>query len=166
MARRQPRRQEPPGAVCRGDGGIVWEYGADPRCPNQVVRRARRVDPLWTLYHCGGITGRGYDAGEELRNLLERMEPSVCSGGSEVHVAPYLRAAISTGQIGATREAREALERLDADQRAATAWVCLGGTVDGLALRRRIRRASAAAHVASGLDTLADHFFGRREAAA
>jgi hypothetical protein len=142
---------------------LTMENGVDPANPNRTARRARRTDPLQVLYRAGTVSGRGLDAGEMLRDFMEKTEPSLSgSARSEIHVAAFLRVAMNDQQLTAATTTRRALKRLSAPQRVAVAWVCCGGTMDGLRAYRRQRRIVAAEDVKAGLELLADHFFGTR----
>jgi hypothetical protein len=136
---------------------LEMETGGDPAKPNVTVRRARRCDRLQVLYDARAISGRGLDAGEVLRDLMEQVEPSLCGAGrSEIHVAAWLRAAVTDRQITAARTIRLALSGLTDRQRVAVAWVCCGGSLDGLRAFRRQRRSTVAADLKDGLDRVAD----------
>ena len=45
--------------------------------PNVTVRRARRTDPLEVLKRAGTINAREREAGEKLRDAIERSQPSL-----------------------------------------------------------------------------------------
>ncbi len=147
------------GRVLRAVSVTVGD-GVDPGRPNHTVRRARRSDPLQVLYHAGTVSGRGLDAGDMLRDHMERTEPNLSGARTEIHVAAFLRATINDKQLRAAWEVRRAFLALTRSQRVAVAWVCCGGTVEGLQAYRRLRRATVAEDVRTGLEALADFFFG------
>ena len=75
--------------------------GTDPDRPNEIMRRARRVDPLTALLKAGTITGRQFDAAEMLRGQLEASEAALTGAAqSEIHVAPHQRMGQSDPSVG------------------------------------------------------------------
>ena len=151
----------------RGPGGAILREAdvevvdtPDPDMPNVTVRRARRTDPLEVLKRAGTINAREREAGEKLRDAIERSQPSLpgCSR-SEVHVAPWNRVAISERQLKACQCVRRAVAALDKVVAPAVLWVVRdGGTIRGYAAFAHVRHTTAAELLRRGLGALADHY--------
>ena len=78
----------PDRAILR-EADVVVADAPDPDMPNVTVRRARRSDPLEVLKRAGTINAREREAGEKLRDAIERSQPSLPGMfRSEIHVAP------------------------------------------------------------------------------
>jgi hypothetical protein len=148
-----------PGGVILREADVVVDDGPDPRRPNSTVRRARRTDPLDVLKREGTINARESEAGEKLRDAIEWSQSSLPGvSRSEVHVAPWDRAAISEQQLKAQRHVDSALAALDESVTAAVLWVPNGGTIRGDAEFWHVRHTRAAELLRRGLGALADHF--------
>jgi hypothetical protein len=132
----------------------------DPDAPKVTRRRARRTDPLEVLKRAGTIDARELEAGEKLRNEIERAQPSLPGMfRSEVHVAPQDRVAISERQMKAGRCVRRALAVLDNVVASAVLWIVRdGGTIQSYAAIAHVRHTKAAELLRRGLGALADHY--------
>ena len=132
----------------------------DPDAPKVTLRRARRTDPLAVLIRAGTINAREREAGEKLRNAIERSQPSLPGMfRSEVHVAPQDRVAISERQLKAGCHVRRALAALDDVVRPAVLCIVRdGGTIRGYAAFAHVRHTTAAELLRRGLGALADHY--------
>jgi hypothetical protein len=131
----------------------------DPHAPKVTLRRARRTDPLAVLIQAGTINAREREAGEKLRNAIERSQPSLPGMfRSEVHVAPQDRTEGSLHQLWACRKVREALAALDITVIPAMLWVLHGGMIRGCAAFAHVRHTTAAELLRRGLGALADHY--------
>ena len=132
----------------------------DPDTPKVTLRRARRTDPLEVLKRAGTINAREHEAGEKLRDAIERSQPSLPGvSRSEVHVAPWDRVAISERQLKACQCVRRALAALDNVVAPAVLWVVRdGGTIRGYAAFAHVRHTTAAELLRRGLGALADHY--------
>ncbi len=138
------------------------QAAGDPRYPNRHVRRARRVDTIDLLRRDGTIGRREVEAAGELRQYLERIEPSVSGGGlTRVGIAPHLCQPITDTHLRAARKLREASAALGSKHWPAVLWVCLGGSVRGYAAQWHVGTHRASALVGDGLARLGDHFYGR-----
>jgi hypothetical protein len=134
-------------------------FGADPDKPNEIVRRARRVDPLVRLHRVGTITGRHIDAAEILRGQLEAARSSLGGGAmSEIHVAPHQRMGQNDRQVDSQTSARIAVEAISAANRPVVIWVICGGTTTGYATFAHVANVKSAAMLKVGLDELARHY--------
>jgi hypothetical protein len=153
-------------AICARDGALLREADVtvadtpDPDAPKVTRRRARRTDPLAVLIQVGTINAREREAGEKLRNAIERSQPSLPGMfRSEVHIAPQDRVAISERQLKAGRCVRRALAVLDNVVAPAVLWIVRdGGTVGGYAAFAHVRHSTVANLLRRGLGTLADHY--------
>jgi hypothetical protein len=152
--------------VSDGQGGIIREPDVavetvrDPAKPAVVIRRAVRADPLLALLRARSISAREFEAAELLRSSLESLTPPLGqTGGMAVQTSPFLRS-ISVTSLEACCAAREASAALGRLYWEAVLWVCLGGTVTGYAVYRRMRLAAAGERVRAGMTRLADHFEG------
>ena len=65
----------PSGVIAQAD--VVVDDAPDPDMPNITVRRARRTDPLEVLRREGTINARASEAGEKLRDAIERSQSSL-----------------------------------------------------------------------------------------
>ena len=93
----------PHGTILR-EADVEVVDAPDPDVPKVTLRRARRTDPLEVLKRGGTISAREREAGEKLRDAIERSQPSLPGvSRSEVHVAPWDRVAISERQLKACR---------------------------------------------------------------
>ena len=128
--------------------------------PNVTLRRARRTDPLAVLRQVGTINAREREAGEMLRDAIERSEPSLPGvSRSEVHVAPWDRVSISERQLKACQCVRRAVAALDKIVAPAVLWVVRdGGTIRGYAAFAHVRHTTVAELLRRGLGALADHY--------
>jgi hypothetical protein len=150
------------GRLLREPDVEVDEAAVDPRNPNRRVRRAYRVDSVDLLCRAGTIGKREVDAAEELRRHLERIAPPVGGAGvARVSLSIFACQPITDDHIRAARKLREAAEALGDRWWPVVLWVLLGGSVRGYAAQWRVRPASAADLVASGMARLADHLYGR-----
>jgi hypothetical protein len=126
----------------------------------RTIRRARRADPLQTLWKYKSITTEQFDAGERLRANAEAATPS--PGGwaqSDVHVAPWARVGVTSRQIEACGAVRAALRAITGTDRLAITWIVLGGgTVRGAALYARICDKTVTSQLRSGLDALVSFY--------
>jgi hypothetical protein len=153
-------------AICARDGALLREADVtvadtpDPDAPKVTRRRARRTDQLAVLKRAGTIDAREREAGEKLRNAIERSQPSLPGMfRSEVHVAPQDRVAISERQLKAGRCVRRALAVLDNVVVPAVLWIVRdGGTVGGYAAFAHVRHSTVANLLRRGLGALADHY--------
>ena len=100
-------------AICAHDRALLREADVtvadapDPDVPKVTLRRARRTDPLEVLKRVGTINAREREAGERLRDAIEREQRSLPSvSRSEVHVAPWDRPTISERQLRACQDVR------------------------------------------------------------
>jgi hypothetical protein len=110
------------------DADVTVADTPDPDAPKVTLRRARHTDPLAVLKRVGTINARESEAGEKLRDAIERSQSSLPGvSRSEVHVAPWDRAAISEQQLKAERHVDSALAALDESVTAAVLWVLNGG---------------------------------------
>ena len=101
----------PDRAILR-EADVAVADAPDPDMPNVTVRRARRTDPLEVLKRAGTINAREREAGEKLRDAIERSQPSLPGMfRSEVHVAPRDRVAITERQLKACQCVRRAAGR-------------------------------------------------------
>ncbi|HJZ19568.1 MAG TPA: hypothetical protein VJ226_01340, partial [Bradyrhizobium sp.] len=83
----------------------------DVRNPNSILRRARRTDPLETLMRVGTINGRDYEAGEILRQDLERQGAKLPAGTMPARPSPpWNRVGVNDAQREAMFAVREALD--------------------------------------------------------
>ena len=131
----------------------------DPDAPKVTLRRARRTDPLEVLKRVGTIDAREREAGEKLRDAIERSEPSLPGmSRSEVHVAPQDRMAISERQLEAGCHVRRALAALDNCDGGGALLVRDGGTIRGYAAFVHVRHSTVAEMLRRGLGALADHY--------
>ena len=153
-------------ARIRGSGGailreadVVVDDETDPRRPNVTLRRARRTDPLAVLIQAGTINAREREAGEKLRNAIERSEASLPGiSRSEVHVAPWYRSTISERQLAACPDVRRAVAALDNVVAEAVLWMLHGGTIGSYAAFAHVRHTTAAEQLRRRLGALADHY--------
>jgi hypothetical protein len=146
------------GAMLR-EADVVVGDAPDPHAPKRTVRRARRTDHLLALLREGTIDQRQTDAGELLRNAIERAQRSLpATSRSEVHVAPWDRTAISEQKLKAQRHVDSALAALDESVTPAVLWVLNGRTIRGYAEFWHMRHTTAAELLRRGLDALADHY--------
>jgi hypothetical protein len=107
----------------------------------------------------GTIDWRQADAGELLRNAMERAQCSLpATSRSEVYVAPWNRTAILEQQLKAQRHVRSALAALDEAVTPAVLWVLNGRTIRGDPEFWHVRHTRAAELLRRGLGALADHF--------
>jgi hypothetical protein len=139
---------------------VVVTDAPDPDMPNVTVRRARRTDPLEVLKRTGTINVREREAGEKLRDAIERSQPSLPGvWRSEIHVAPWNRVAISERQLKACLCVRRSLAVLDKVVAPALLWIVRdGGTIRGYAAFAHVRHTTAAELLRRGLCALADHY--------
>jgi hypothetical protein len=146
------------GALLR-DADVTVGDGPDPEMPKRTIRRARRTDHILALLREGTIDRRQADAGELLRNAMERTQRSLAATSrSEVHVAPWNRTAISEQQLKAQRHVHSALAALDELATPAVLWVLNGRTIRGYAEFWHMRHTTAAELLRRGLGALADHY--------
>jgi hypothetical protein len=146
------------GVVLR-DADVTVGDGPDPHAPKRTIRRARRTDHLLVLLREGTIDQRQADAGEMLRNAMERSQRSMpVTPRSEGHVAPWDRTAISEQQLKAQRHVGSTLAALDESFTQAVLWVLNGGTIRGYAEFWHMRHTTAAELLRRGLGALADHY--------
>jgi hypothetical protein len=159
IRRRSIRDRE--GRLLREADVVVDDRAADPRAPNRHLRRAYRVDPVDLLRRGGSIGPRETDAVAELRRHLERITPTLGAGSAmRISIAGHLIQPITDEHIKASRKLREASAALG-PLWPPVLWVCLGGGVKGYAAQTRIRPVTAYDQVHSGMQRLADHFYGR-----
>jgi hypothetical protein len=152
------------GAVLREADVAIAEEAEEPGSRRRQ-RRARRADPLETLRKYGTISEQQFRAAEALRREIETALPRTCGGSaSDVHVAPWQRAGISSRHIKACAAARAATDAVPAAHRLAVAWMVGGGTIAGLASYAHTSRQTAAGSLREGLTALVEHY-GNEEAA-
>ena len=132
----------------------------DPHIPKRTIRRARRTDHLLVLLREGTIDQRQADAGEMLRNAMERSQRSMpVTPRSEGHVAPWDRTAISEQQLKAGCHVRRALAALDDVTRPGVLCILRDGwTIRDYAAFAHVRHTTAAKLLCRGLGALADHY--------
>jgi hypothetical protein len=149
-----------PGGTILREADVVVGDETDQHRPNVTVRRARRTDPLEVLKRAGTINAREREAGEMLRDAIERSQPSLPGvSRSEVHIAPWNRVAISERQLKACQCVRRALAVLDNVVAAVVLWIVRdGGTIRGYAALMHVRHTTAAELLHRGLSALADHY--------
>ena len=148
------------------DGALLREADVtvadtpDPDAPKVTRRRARRTDPLEVLKRAGTIDARGQEAGEKLRDAIERSQPSLPGvSGSEVRAAPWSRTMLSERQLTACQEVRRAVAAIDNVVVSAVMWIlCDGGTIQGYAAFAHVRHTTVAELLRRGLGALADHY--------
>jgi hypothetical protein len=152
----------PDGTLLREADVMVVDEPVGPQAG--TVRRARRSDPLRTLWRGGTIDEAEWLAGERLRSAVERSMPSLPGvARSEVHVAPHVRASITGGQLAARRDVRLACAAMERNA-SIVLWVALGGTIRGCAAFVHVRHTTVAEMLIEGLETLAAHYGLRRRA--
>lgn len=142
----------------------VDDPAVDPRSPHtgQIIRRARRIDPVETLRRAGTIGAREADAAAELRRQLERLTPSMGGSGIARRITGGLMLdPIADQHIRAGRKVREAAAALGERLWRPVLWVCLGGTVRGYSAQWGVGTHRASGLVTLGMQRLADHFYGR-----
>jgi hypothetical protein len=149
----------PGGAMVR-EADVEVVNAPDPHVPKVALRRARRTDPLEVLKRAGTIDAREREAGDKLRNAIERSQPSLPGMfRSEVQVAPHDRVAISERQLKAGCHVRRALAALDDIVRPAVLCIVRdGGTIRGYAVFAHVRHTTVAELLRRGLGELADHY--------
>ena len=149
----------PDRAILR-EADVVVADASDPDMPNVTVRRARRTDPLEVLTRTGTINAREREAGEKLRDVIERPQPSMPGMfRSEIHVAPHDRVAISERQLEAGCHVRRALAAIDDVARPVVLCIVRdGGTIRDYAAFAHMRHTTAAELLRRGLGVLADHY--------
>ena len=151
--------------VKAGDGTVLREAdvvvvdeadNTDASNHTRTVRRARRADPLLTLWKYKSITEAQYDAAERLRASVEAATPK--TGGwsaSDVHTAPWARVGVTRSQIEACASVRAAMLAVDSADRLVITWIVLGGgTVGGVAMFAKICDRTVTNRLRSGLDAL------------
>jgi hypothetical protein len=124
------------------------------------MRRTRRSDSLEVLKRAGTIDAREREAGERLRDAIERSQPSLPGvSRSEVHVAPWSRTAFSERQLTACQEVRRAVAAVDNVVAPAVLWIVRdSGTIQGYAAFAHVRHTTVAKLLCRGLSALADHY--------
>ena len=147
------------GKVSR-DADVVVDDETDPRRPNVAMRRARRSDPLEVLKRADTIDAREREAGEKLRDEIERSQPSLPGvSRSEVRVAPWSQTAFSERQLTAWQEVWRAFAAVDNGVVSVVMWILRdGGTIRGYAAFAHVRHATVANLLRRGLGALADHY--------
>jgi hypothetical protein len=101
------------GAILR-EADVVVDNETNPRRPNVTLRRACRTDPPEVLKRAGTIDTREREAGERLRDAIERSQPSLRGASrSVIHVAPWSRTVFSERQLKACRCVQRADAALD-----------------------------------------------------
>jgi hypothetical protein len=112
------------------------------------------------LTHAGTINAREREAGEKLRDAIEREQRSLPGvSRSEVHVAPWDRPTISEQQLRACQDVRRAVAALDNVVVPAVLWILrAGGTIRGYAAFAHVRHTTVADLLRRGLGALADHY--------
>jgi hypothetical protein len=141
---------------------VEIESAADPDRPTQILRRARRSDPLVKLQRAGTVTGRGVEAIEFLRGDLEAAQASIPSGGqSDVHMPAHQRIGITDFQVNACTAVRRAVEAVKPINRQVVLWIACGGTIAAYAAYAHLHHVMTAAQLKAGAGELADHYFGR-----
>jgi hypothetical protein len=146
------------GKVLREADRIV-ERVTDPDSGTVEVRRARRADPLVTLFRLGSIERRHVQAGDRLRD-------DMCL--SEVHIASGCRVkmprsasqhdGISDHTIKARDRLRAALGAVAARDRRPLLWVLRYGSISGLAREDSMRPSTVSTAVHDALAALSDHY--------
>jgi hypothetical protein len=132
----------------------------DPDAPKVTLRRARRTDPLEVLKRANTINAREREAGEKLRDAIEREQRSLPGiSRSEVHVAPWDRPTIWEQQLKACQDVRRAVAALDNVVATMVLWIVSdGATIRGYAAFAHMRHSTAAERLRRGLGALADHY--------
>jgi hypothetical protein len=152
-------KSQPRETIC--GPGIIMETVADPAAPRSTIRRARRSDPLDALLRAGTITPEHYDAAEMLREDIEESGPSSPGSGSGMsQPQPWGRLPVSDRQLRAWQAVRRAAAAVDPADRQPVGWVLAGGTVESCAAYLGCHHQVVAASVRSGLDALAQYYFG------
>jgi hypothetical protein len=156
--RLQPARAHD-GTMLR-DADVTVGDAPDPDMPKRTIRRARRTDHLLVLLREGTIDQRQADAGEMLRNAMERSQRSMpVTPRSEGHVAPWDRTAISEQQLKAGCHVRRALAALGGVARSAVLCIVRdGGTIRDYAAFAHVGHTTAAELLRRGLGALADYY--------
>lgn len=146
---------------------LAVEEVRDPDNPKRRQRRARRSDPLVALRRAGSISRRGWDAGERYRRDLEgtrvpiRVGVPLAAGQGAQAGQPFI------SQVKAWTKVRRALAVVPPHSRAVLDWVVAGrGTITGYAAECHVCHSTASTWLSHALEHLADHYFGRMEAAA
>ena len=149
----------PGGAILR-EADVVVGDEPDPRRPKAPCDGHDGTDPLEVLKRAGTINAREFEAGEKLRDAIERSQPSLPGMfRSEVRVAPRDRVAITEQQLKACQCVRRALAVLDNVVAPAVLWIVRdGGTIRGYAASAHVRHTTAAELLRRGLGALADHY--------
>lgn len=144
--------------LLRGPDVEISEQG-DLSNPNRVVRRARRCDPLWTLKQAGTIDDLGFDAGEKLRDDLERSHASMPAGTMPAaRTPPWGRLGVSDIQRVAMAAVRDALDTVSEGHRLALLWLLAGGSVSGFARLSGQHHQSVSGSVRAALKALVEHY--------
>jgi hypothetical protein len=153
-------------AICAHDRALLREADVtvadapDPGVPKVTLRRARRTDPLEVLKRVGTINAREREAGERLRDAIEREQRSLPSvSRSEVHVAPWDRPTISERQLRACQDVRLAIAALDNVLAPAVMWIVRDrGTIRSYAAFAHVGHTTVANLLRRGLCALAEHY--------
>jgi hypothetical protein len=156
-------RQEPAydhtGRLLRGPDVELGEQG-DVANPNQVVRRARRVDPLTTLKASGAIRENEFDAAELLRDDMELALTALPGGSMPVaRTPPWGRTGVTQIQSEAMARVRAALAAVEnPSDRVVLLWAVAGGSISGLAMLHQKHHQAISASLRAALGCLVDHY--------
>jgi hypothetical protein len=137
---------------------------ADPANPDSRIRRAYRTDPLAVLRKRKTISDRQFDAAEALRSDIEAAMPGLAGAAqSEVHLAPWDRAAVHDSQIKAAAAVRLAMAGMVGRRRLVLMWMVCGGTLGGICVYAGITQRTAVEQLQIALDVLVSHYLGDRD---
>lgn len=152
------------GAILREPMVAIDKDAADPAAPTRRLCRARKIDPMQVLLTARSIAKRHYEAGEQLREHAEASEPYLGSNAmGKIFVDGGTSVSITDRQIHACWKLRLAWENVPPDNRRVIEWIVLDhGTVAGFARHTHRRHAAIAGDLRCGLESLADHYFGRQ----
>ncbi len=139
---------------------VEVETIADPDAPNRSVRRARVADPIARMVSRGELTRRHEAAANALRALVEATGLPSSSPLCRLGMPPggYAVGLHPVGHGRATKALGRALTAAWPFG-GLVVWVAFdGGTLDGFAASRGVRRADVPDWLKTGLTALADHF--------
>jgi hypothetical protein len=156
---RQMAAYDHTGALLRGPHVELEERQGDIANPNHVVRRARRVDPLFTLKTNGTVRENEFEAAERLRDDME-MALTTLPGGTvpSARTPPWNRSGFTEGQSQAMARVRGAIEAVSPIDRMALLWTVAGGSIGGLATLNQLHHQTVTSRLHAALGRLVDHY--------